>query len=85
MDHSTHACQHNALKFCAHCNTVWCQACKAEWRQNAVCLLNHYPSYYTTTWPSYQFSGGIAGASSDLTITNATGQVNLATCAHGGD
>ena len=84
MDHAHHSCAHNALKFCAHCNTVWCQACKVEWRQNPICLLNHYPSSYPTmTWPSYQFSSGIAGTATDITVTNATGAVNLATCAHG--
>jgi len=90
MDHTHHSCAHNALKFCAHCNTVWCQACKVEWRQNAICLLNHYPYY---GWPQQAItsfglglssSGGQLGTLGGSTSSAPTPNLTL-TCAHGGD
>ena len=84
MDHSAHECLHNALKFCAHCNTVWCQTCKAEWAPWKPCLLNHYPNTFQP-WYIGTVGGGfgtISGGAS--TITNApTPNLTLTACAHG--
>lgn len=86
MDHAHHSCAHNALKFCGHCNAVWCQACKVEWRQYPVW------NYTYTSYPAQQYLGlGIGGVSSGTTGGAYSGSLGTNTanaglpvaCAHG--
>lgn len=46
-------CAHE-LKFCVHCNVVYCEKCKQEWKQQSVsALLDRY------AWPKAIGDGAI--------------------------
>lgn len=83
MHEHSRDCKHE-LKFCEHCNVVYCVKCKTEWKP--PCTLNHYPYYnvwgtipcptpsitpYTTPWTlDTNSTSGLEFTPSEIVICN---------------
>lgn len=42
-------CDHK-LEFCEHCNTVYCEKCKEEWKKETISIPTCWP-HDNGTWP----------------------------------
>lgn len=56
-DHYSFECQHD-LKYCPHCDVVYCSKCKREWGTTFYYPYRYYPPY-TITWASSGQSSGM--------------------------
>ncbi len=64
-------CNHE-LRYCAHCDVVYCVKCKREWGQ-----------YYNYQWPYKWYYCGGSSLSAIATTPNYTSQVSSTTvCSH---
>ena len=49
MNHKHHHCAHPALKFCSHCNVVYCVDCGHEWYEQRIQYVYQTYSHWDTT------------------------------------
>ena len=72
MSHHKHChCDHD-LKYCSHCDVVYCTKCGKEWGQKHYCYPWTYPYY---PWTYTATAGGVATGD---TVTISGHQCNCA-------
>jgi hypothetical protein len=73
-DHHRCVCEHERVRFCRACRTVYCEDCKQEWVSR--------PLY---SWPYIQYSGySLSGIASNLHVSAQTPRAltSTAVCGH---
>jgi len=68
-EHNYQGCDHN-LRYCGHCDIVWCVKCRREWGRY----------WYSYTYPYYSPWGYTYGGSASLSVDpTASGITSLST------
>ena len=56
-DHHDHC--HHELKYCEHCDCVYCTKCGLEWKKPQYYWWPYYP--YVNPYPTWTYTSGSAG------------------------
>jgi hypothetical protein len=74
-------CEHKSVKFCSHCQTVYCESCNQEWSAKA-----NFTYTYSTPWyggTGYGTNQAIPAAQKSLTLDNQFNDGHEVNCSHG--